>query len=110
MDHAWIEEGRLIVANDQDTVYVIQQNQVIQVIDNCFNINDSDSMTSITSLAVFERGFIIGSDNGTLSVWTRDEDDEDAISVHFSFLRTKKPPSIKNRKILLNINSHNKIS
>jgi len=50
----------LIVANDQDTVYVIQQNQVIQVIDNCFNMNDSDMTTNITSLAVFERGFIIG--------------------------------------------------
>ncbi len=82
------------MANDQATIYVILNSQVVQVLNNCFSLNENDPQASVSALAAFTRGFVIGGDNGTFSVWIKNEDVDPDLGQknYFNFLRTRKPP------------------
>ena len=77
---------------------------MVQTINNCFGLSDSDPATSLTSLTIFERGFIAGSDNGTLAVWTKSDHPENENQIYFKYLRTKKAPLQKNRNVFMIFN------
>lgn len=83
------------MANDQARIYVISNSQVIQTLNNCFNLNESDPFTSVTAITTFSRGFAIGSDNGTFTIWIKndDVDPEQGQKNYFTFLRTRKGPA-----------------
>ena len=49
-----------LVANDQATIYIILGSQVVQVLNNCFNLSENDPQASVSSIAAFTRGFVIG--------------------------------------------------
>lgn len=67
---------------------------VVQVINNCFNLSEKDPQASVSALVAFTRGFAIGGDNGTFSIWIKNEDVDPELGQKnfFNFLRTRKAP------------------
>jgi len=76
---------------------VLYKFQVIQTITNCFSLSDNDPKCGVTAITPFSKGFLLGSDNGTLSVWVKSEEVENEMGQksYYDFLRTRRPPGDK---------------
>ena len=75
---------------------------MVQVLNNCFNLSENDPQASVSSIVAFSRGFVIGGDNGTFSVWIKNEDVDPDLGQKnfFNFLRTRKPPEGLSEELL----------
>ena len=75
--HAWTFDNMLITVNDMGAVYVAKDYEIIMNIPNGFGtlydpVYGQGGMGA-TAVLCTSRGFIIGSDEGTIALWERAE-------------------------------------
>ncbi|KRW99737.1 WD40-repeat-containing domain [Pseudocohnilembus persalinus] len=82
INHCWVDESRIALANDYQDVYIIDKvnNEVKLEIQDAFQLNGQINPNyNITSMIGFSRGLILGAKNGYFSIWIKNDDNKNNI-------------------------------
>ena len=73
-EHCWIDRNRLIGCTLTGEMYYFQDNQLNRTHENAFNNEESHSY--IISIIPFSKGFFLGSSEGEMAMWVRQEENQ----------------------------------
>lgn len=88
-DHTWTDGETLVLVTDTGEGFVQKEGSLVQQMANLFGLLESDEAAGATCVAAFSKGFLVGSDRGTITLWDKaDFDVNQSSSDVFSFIRT----------------------
>lgn len=61
----------MIACTTEGEIYVIENNEIKQLIDNAFK---SEDLFNISCLQPYSKGFFVASDNGNVALWVKSEE------------------------------------
>ena len=86
-DHIWTDSDTLVVVTDTGEGFVQKAGNLVQQIPDLFC--KAEETAGATCLVAFSKGFLVGSDQGSISLWEKADFDVNQSSADmFSFIRT----------------------
>ncbi len=70
-DHAWLDEDRLAGATAEGEIYIYENFEFKQKVENAFK---SDTLMSVSCLKAYSKGFFVSSDTGNMALWVKQEE------------------------------------
>jgi len=105
-DHCWMDKERLAGCTSEGEIIILEDFQQKQIIENAFM---SEEIFSISCIQPYNKGFFIGSNEGTMALWVKSEENNQTASKEdqiYDFIRCWSPVATKDTKIIsMNVNS-----
>lgn len=94
-DHKWATKEKVLLCNDQANIFIINNQELVQMISNGFNSLN----LGIQCIETFSRGFLLGSKTGSFALWIKDEEN-DMQDQHHTYLLQRQFNSLTSNSIV----------
>lgn len=98
-DHCWLDNERLAGCTSEGEIIILEDMQQKQFIENAFM---GEEIQSISCIQAYSKGFFIASEEGTMALWVKREENTQTTSKEdqvYDFIRKWSPIVIKGTKI-----------
>ena len=93
-EHCWLDRNRLIGCTMTGEMYYFENYQLKRVHDNAFQSDDNNSY--VVSIKTFSKGFFIGSNEGDMAMWIRQEENQSTSGKNdYDFIARWQPAACK---------------
>ena len=98
-EHCWLDKNKLIGCTIEGEMFYVEDYQLKKEIENAFN--SDDNISYVVSIKPFSKGFFIGSNEGDMAMWVRQEENNSTSGKSpYDFIRRWQPPATKRLQIL----------
>ena len=98
-EHAWLNDNQIIGCTKVGSMLIVKDNSLHKEFPNAFNSEESDSY--VTCIRPFSQGFYIGSNDGDMALWLRQDVNPASTGKYpYDFIKKWQPVAAKKHTIL----------